>query len=624
MKTLTFYCALCLVYIAYADAGIIPQISDLDTSNQNIFSQQNTVNYIQFSAPIQVGQKAYSFKLTSLNGKKIDLSRRTSEGIVVISISSEYPSDTMYFAHLERVYRDYRGADVTVLAVISRQNRDELSALKERFDLSYPILPDPKDTVIELYELETIPTTLIIDNSGIVRYVGTFTHWTDLEERIETVMAAVEGKSPKKSDYATVSAARKSLRSFDRYLRWHAAKALGELGGKRDVPILIALLNDDDRATRWHAIQALGKIGDIRAIAPLSEALRGNDGGVREIAAQALGQIGNKAAMEPLIKTLNDDSPLVRLAVIKALGDMKDERVVSSLVPFLGDDVLPQAAAEALIKQGDLAVSPLVEVLDGSDRRARENAVYTLGKIARRIGPTPIIKILEQKERLDRLRQSARADTARLYLLLGKAYREHWMFDAAIESYQKSLAMLSGKEYVPLVTKESVAEESQKTGQTTTKFIEPAKGEVIGTGVGNIAPNFTALNFNRERVSLYDFRGKAVILYFWALWSGDNAHESMKQIQAFNNIYLAYKEQGVEVLGISTDEKDLETLKSFEDTYDIKFPLLLSNDYVTQLYQITILPAIFFIDRTGKIRKTYTGYKTGYVYDIAVRDILGK
>jgi len=610
MKTLTFYGALYFVYFSYASAGIMPQMS--------------AINYAQLSAPIQVGQKAYSFALTSLNGGKVDLSRHTSEGIVVVSISSAYPSDTMYFAHLERVYRDYREADVTVLAVISKQNRDELSALKEQFDLSYPILPDPKDAVVELYELETVPTTLIIDNSGIARYVGTFAHWTDLEERIENVMAAVEGKSPKESDYATVTAAKKSLRSFNRYLRWHAAKALGELGSKQDVPALIALLNDDDRATRWHAIQALGKIGDIRAIAPLSEALRSADGGVREIAAQALGRIGNKAAMEPLIKTLNDDSPLVRLAVIKALGDMKDERVVSSLAPLVGDDVLLQTVAEALIKQGDLAISPLVEVLDGNNHRARENAVYTLGKIAQQINPTLITKVLERKERLDRLRQSARADTARLYILLGKAYREHWMFDAAIESYQKSLSMLSGKEYVPIATKESATEESQKTGQTTTKFIEPAEGEVIGTAVGDIAPNFTALNFNGERVSLYDFRGRVVILYFWALWSGDNAHESMKQIQAFNNIYLAYKEQGVEVLGISTDEKDLETLKSFEDTYDIKFPLLLSDGYATQLYQITTLPAIFFIDRTGKIRKTYTGYKTGYVYDIAVREVLEK
>jgi HEAT repeat protein/peroxiredoxin len=478
-----------------------------------------------------------------------------------------------------------------------------------------------------------------------------------LEEQIESVMATAEGKSPNQSDYANIEAARKSLRSFDRYLRWHAVKALGGLGSKQEVPALIAALNDNDRCTRWHAIQSLGKLGDIRAIVPLSDALKSDDGGIRELAAQALGQIGNKAAMEPLIKAINDDSQLVRLAVIKALGDMKDNRVVSSLVPLLGDDFLLPTVAEAMIKQEELAVSPLIEVLEGrgqppapfgkgNDRQARKNAVYTLGKIAQRIGPTPIVKILEQKERLDRLRQIAQADTARLYILLGRSYRERLMFDASIESYQKSLAMLSGKEYFSVTTKESATQPTQEAekaglppdevgtkGQATTTSvvttppatsIEPPTGEIIGTAVGNIAPNFTLLNLNGGQVNLYDFRGKVVVLYFWALWSGDNAHDSMKQIQAFNNIYNGYKARGIEVLGIPTDENDAETVKSFEDTYDINFPILLSNDQIMPLYQITTLPAIFLIDRMGKIRKKYTGYKTGYIYDIDVKAILAK
>jgi len=607
-------------------------MSGLDISNQNILSQQSDGNYIQLFAPIRVGQKAYSFKLAAVDGKKIDLSRFMGQGIVVISISSLYPNDAMYFAHLERVHRDYREANLTVLAVISKQGENELSELKKEFNLSYPILPDPKNAVVELYELNDIPTTLIIDNSGVVSYMGTFTHWTDLEERIENIMAAEEGKSPKQSDYDTVVTARKSIRSFDRYLRWHAVKALGDLGSKQEVPSLIAALNDNDRATRWHAIQSLGKLRDIRAIAPLSEALKGGDGGIRELAAQALGQIGNKAAMEPLIEALNDESYLVRLAAIKALGDMKDNRVVSSLTPLLGDEFLVQTISETLIKQGELAISPLIEVLEGSNRQARKGAVYTLGKIAQLVGPTSVVKILEQKERLNRLRQIARADTARLYVLLGRAYRERLLFDASIESYQKSLAMLSGEEYIPVVAKETTTQSTPTSEESVTatpraamtELQEPEipEGETIGTAVGNIAPNFTLLNLSGEGVSLYSLRGKVVVLYFWALWSGDNAHESMRQIQSFNNICSVYKEQGVEVLGIPTDENDAETVKSFKDTYDINFPILLHNDHITQLYQITALPAIFLIDRVGKIHKTYTGYKTGYVYDLAVRNVL--
>ena len=645
MRILIVFSVLCLVPAAYTTA--VPQMFGSEMITPDVLDGQDIGNSIQLWAPIQSGKAAYNFKLTALDGKTINLAHFKKQNIVVLSVSTLHTDDPLYFANLERIYRDYRDAEVIVLSVIAKQQADELSSFGQSFAISYPILPDPKNSVAELYEITSLPTIAIIDKSGITRYLGRkLTHWTFLEEQIELIIAREEGKSPKRSDFATVELAMKSLRSFNRHLRCHAVKTLGELGGRHVAPALITALNDRDRCTRWHAIQALGKIKDIRAIAPLSDALKSKDGGIRELAAQALGQIGNKAAMEPLMKALNDDSKLVRLAVIKALENMKDERVTSQLIPLLRNDILRESTIEALIKQDELAVSPLMDTLEGDNRAARAAAAYALGKIAQRIRPQLVIEALEQEARISRLRQIARADTARLYVLLGRAYRERRMYDDAVESYKKSLAVLSGREYIK---PKAVASSEQTSSETAARPIEPVQTEknatstisktptstptsppsqpikdVIGPAVGNIAPNFTLLDLNGERAHLSDFRGKAIILYFWALWSGDNAHQSMRQIQAFNELYRDYQQQDVEIMGISIDEKNMEIVKSYKDTYDVNFPIFIGDKNITQLYKIQNMPAIFFIDHSGKIRKHYTGYKSKYVYDIDIKGILAK
>ncbi len=656
MRILIVFGVLCLVPAAYTTA--VPQMFDSEIITPHILDGQDIGNSIQLWVPIQSGKAAYNFKLTALDGKTINLAHFKKQNIVVLSVSTLYTDDPLYFANLERIYRDYRDAEVIVLSVIAKQQSGELSSFGQSFAISYPILPDPKNSVAELYEITSFPTIAIIDKSGVTRYLGRrLTHWTFLEEQIELIIAREEGNSPKHSDFATVESATKSLRSFNRHLRCQAVRTMGELGGGHVVPALITALNDRDRCVRWHAIQALGKIKDIRAIAPLSDALKSKDGGIRELAAQALGQIGNKAAMEPLIKALNDDSELVLLAVIKALENMKDERVASQLIPFLRNDILRESTVEALIKQDELAVSPLMDTLEGDNRAARTTAAYTLGKIAQRIGPQLVVEALEQEARITRLRKIARADTARLYVLLGRAYRERGMYDDAVESYKTSLATLSGREYFikPKAvanraklhpenrdSKEASSETAVRPPGTvqTEKAAMPTRSETstsastslpsqpikdaTGPAVGNIAPDFSLLDLNGERVYLSDFRGKTIILYFWALWSGDNAHQSMRQIQSFNELYRDYQKQDVEVMGISIDEKDMEIVKSYKDTYDVNFPIFIGDKNITQLYKIQNMPAIFFIDHSGKIRKHYTGYKSKYVYDIDIKGILAK
>jgi HEAT repeat protein len=105
------------------------------------------------------------------------------------------------------------------------------------------------------------------------------------------------------------------------YLRWRAAKALGEIGDTWAVRPLIRVLNDKDASVLRHAIQALGQIGDAKAVRPLIRMLRHNDGSVRRQAAEALGEIGETQAVKPLSRAQKkDDSWVVQAVAQEALG----------------------------------------------------------------------------------------------------------------------------------------------------------------------------------------------------------------------------------------------------------------------------------------------------------------
>jgi len=73
--------------------------------------------------------------------------------------------------------------------VVQRGDISQIPYFNQQFNIqpSYPILFDPEDSMASLYALTANPTTIIIDKTGIVRYVGGFAPWTTIAEEIETL-----------------------------------------------------------------------------------------------------------------------------------------------------------------------------------------------------------------------------------------------------------------------------------------------------------------------------------------------------------------------------------------------------------------------------------------------------
>jgi thiol-disulfide isomerase/thioredoxin len=128
--------------------------------------------------------------------------------------------------------------------------------------------------------------------------------------------------------------------------------------------------------------------------------------------------------------------------------------------------------------------------------------------------------------------------------------------------------------------------------------------------IGKKASNFSTLNFNGESISLDQFKGKYVLLDFWAGWCKPckALHPELK------SIYEKYHTKGLEIIGISFDRDSISWKKSIETeelnqwyhVYD-GFKNIGKNNSLSQKYNITPIPAYVLIDRNGIIQGRYLG-----------------
>jgi peroxiredoxin len=129
------------------------------------------------------------------------------------------------------------------------------------------------------------------------------------------------------------------------------------------------------------------------------------------------------------------------------------------------------------------------------------------------------------------------------------------------------------------------------------------------------APDFALKDENGKTVHLSDYRGKVVLLNFWATWCGPCKIE----IPWFVDFERRLKGQGFAVLGVSMDEDGWQAVKPFVSEFGVNYRILLGNDSVAQLYGgIDALPTTFIIDRDGRVAATHQGLvsKSRYENDI--------
>lgn len=129
------------------------------------------------------------------------------------------------------------------------------------------------------------------------------------------------------------------------------------------------------------------------------------------------------------------------------------------------------------------------------------------------------------------------------------------------------------------------------------------------------APEFRLKDADGRTVQLADYKGKVVLLNFFATWCGPCKIE----IPWFVEFEQKYKDKGFAVLGVSMDEEGWEVVKPFLAEKKVNYRTLLGNDVVAQQYGgVDALPTSFVIDREGRISATHVGLvsKNDYVHNI--------
>lgn len=126
---------------------------------------------------------------------------------------------------------------------------------------------------------------------------------------------------------------------------------------------------------------------------------------------------------------------------------------------------------------------------------------------------------------------------------------------------------------------------------------------------GDRAPDFELSDHRGEPVQLSDYRGQRVVLYFYPKADTPGC---TKEACSFRNAYDEFEEQGIAVLGVSTDSVD--DLEAFAEKYDLPFRLLADPDgEVAQVYESLASGTpvaqrnTFVIDKEGRIASVYEG-----------------
>jgi len=133
------------------------------------------------------------------------------------------------------------------------------------------------------------------------------------------------------------------------------------------------------------------------------------------------------------------------------------------------------------------------------------------------------------------------------------------------------------------------------------------------------APEFALKDADGKTVHLEDYKGKVVLLDFFATWCGPCKIE----IPWFIEMERNNKDKGFSVLGVSMDDEGWEVVKPFLADLKVNYRVVIGNDSTAQLYGgVDALPTTFLIDRNGRIAAVHIGLTGKKAFEDGIEQLL--
>jgi peroxiredoxin len=135
------------------------------------------------------------------------------------------------------------------------------------------------------------------------------------------------------------------------------------------------------------------------------------------------------------------------------------------------------------------------------------------------------------------------------------------------------------------------------------------------------APEWQLNDIDGQSVKLSDFKGKVVILDFWATW----CPPCRAEIPGFIALQKQYAAQGLSVIGVSLDTAGPSAVKAFMQRLGMNYPVVIGDEKIADQYGgIAAIPTTFVIDRNGNIVKSHQGFASQTVFESEIRPLLGE
>jgi len=206
-----------------------------------------------------------------------------------------------------------------------------------------------------------------------------------------------------------------------------------------------------------------------------------------------------------------------------------------------------------------------------------------------------------QAERLlenasDKMQEQARLSAASIFIMSGKYGRAKEILNGLLENFPAP-----GEEELAEFRKR--AEEAGRPDAVHPRLaVRQAAEQMLGSieMIGKQAPHFEAKTLGGKTVSPGEFKGKVLLLDFWATWCAP----CRRELPALKKTYQTYHEKGLEILGLSLD-RDSDKLAAFLEAEKIPWPQVHLGDRteeLAKLYRFDAIPATFLIDRKGVLR----------------------
>ncbi|HAH05485.1 MAG TPA: thiol-disulfide oxidoreductase [Elusimicrobia bacterium] len=141
-----------------------------------------------------------------------------------------------------------------------------------------------------------------------------------------------------------------------------------------------------------------------------------------------------------------------------------------------------------------------------------------------------------------------------------------------------------------------------------------------GLAPGSAAPEFRLADIRGRPASLSDYRGRVVLIDFWATWC-DLCQEDFPVLKA---LYGKFRGERFELLALSVDEGPAEEVAAFAQEAGLPYPVLLADFETARAYRVSGIPMKFLLDQNGIIFKKYAGESDPAELESDIQTLIGR